>query len=155
MAPTLQQRQSTYSYDDDDTYESTFDTYRTTIIVIICVVLVIKIALIIWVCRKRSKVRAARKARGCHCYDDTDYYCRPWWYWGNERLCHCPPQQQPYGVPLEQPQQGYGQYGQPAYQPNGPSPPAYNQAYGNRDMVQEPTAVGKMPPEPHAQPVYA
>ena len=113
MAPTLLSRDY---YDDDNSVHS----YTTTIIIVIVVILVIKICLIIGICYWRSKKRAERRAKGCHCFDDSDYWCLPWWYWSSNSRCHCgaynngPYNSIPYTTPYN------GPYN------NGPPPPAYN-----------------------------
>ena len=81
MSVALRARQ----YYDDNNSGSNY----TTIIVVVVVILVIKICLIIGLCYYRNKKRAERRARGCHCFEDSDYYCLPWWYWSSDRRCHC------------------------------------------------------------------
>ena len=71
-----------------DYYGDSSNNY-TTIIVVVVVILVLKICLIIGVCYYRNKKRRDRAARGCTCFNDTDYYCLPWWYWSSNNRCHC------------------------------------------------------------------
>ena len=73
-------------YNGDDASSS---SNYTAIIVVVVVIVVIKICLICALCYWRSKKQAERAARGCHCYDNTDYYCLPWWYWSSDRHCRC------------------------------------------------------------------
>jgi hypothetical protein len=73
-----------YYYDNNGN-----STNYTTIIVIVVIILVLKICLIAWICYYRNKKRKERRAKGCQCYSDADYYCLPWWYWSSDRRCHC------------------------------------------------------------------
>ena len=115
-------------YYDDDSH-----TNYTTIIVIVVVILILKICLISWICIYRNKKRKERRAKGCNCYSDTDYYCLPWWYWSSDRRCHCGALNNSiYNAPPHQPGQP------PAYSSNPVNSYNANQGYspmtGNNPM---------------------
>ena len=71
-------------YNNDGT-----STNATTIIIVVVVIFVIKICLIVFICYYRNKKRRERAVRGCTCFESSDYYCLPWWYWSSDRRCHC------------------------------------------------------------------
>ncbi|KAK4547435.1 hypothetical protein LTR36_001091 [Oleoguttula mirabilis] len=90
MAPSILVRQSYSSGDDSsNSASSTFSSTRITIIIAIAVIVALKIGLLIWLCHWRNKKRRERQARGCHCCDDMDYCCLPWWYWSSDSRCRC------------------------------------------------------------------
>jgi len=148
MAPTLFTRQNSNFDDNYDSTTSSFNRTRSMIIIVIAVIFALKICLLIYLCHYRNRKRAERAARGCHCYDNVDYYCLPWWYWGSDRHCRCGELQQnawPAGVPQ-------------AYQPVPAYPGAAHPATGyygaQREMnISEPYGYGNEPME--MQPTYA
>ena len=96
-----------------DYYDDGSSTNYTTIIVVVVVIVVLKICLIIGLCYYRNKKQRERAARGCNCFNGTDYYCLPWWYWSSNNRCHC------------------GAYNNTVY--NAPPPPAYTAGAGFSD----------------------
>jgi hypothetical protein len=116
---TLLQRQTSYS--DDQAQK--LNTARITIIVVVIIILILKIALIIYIINLWNRRQRERAARGCHCYDDMDYCCTPWWYWSSDRYCRCnqlqhvapwqgPPNYQP-GFETAPSLEGQGYHGPP------------------------------------------
>ena len=106
-------------------YDNGTSTNYTTIIVVIVVILIIKICLIAFICYFRNKKKRERAARGCTCFESTDYYCLPWWYWSSDKRCHCGAMNRTIynAPPAYRAGAGYEQNGNAGYVPD----PAYPQ----------------------------
>jgi len=68
-------------------YDDNGGLSKETTIIIICVAVALKIVIIASLCYWRRTVMARRRAKDCHCYDDANHCCKPWWFW--RQPCHC------------------------------------------------------------------
>lgn len=77
-----------------------FNTIHVVILVLAITASMAAICSFMCLCVARSRKQTRKQQQGCHCYDDLNTCCSPWWAW-QEARCTCGRQMTP--TPKERP----------------------------------------------------